>query len=140
MVGRIRPGCSVAIRLEFDAVNNILRGTLHGPINRDVMLGLSAAIGEYTRSHPPFSCIVDLSGVTESKVSSDDVRQRAEAPPLFPTGYKQVLVISSDSVFGMGRMYKTLAERSRPGLHVVRTMDEAYRLLDVKIPDFHPVS
>jgi len=40
----------------------------------------------------------------------------------------------------MMRMLQILSEESRPELHVVRTMDEAYRLLLVKSPEFSPVS
>jgi hypothetical protein len=33
-----------------------------------------------------------------------------------------------------------LSETARPELHVVRTMDQAYRLLEVESPQFDPVS
>jgi hypothetical protein len=38
------------------------------------------------------------------------------------------------------RMFQILSETSRPDLYVVRTMDEADRLLLVDSPEFKPVS
>jgi hypothetical protein len=129
----------VAILLEFDAGNNILRGTLEGEMTRATLLDFYSTIARYTESHPPCRGIGDFSGVTESRVSSDDIRQLVAAPPLFPAGYMRVLVLPTDSVYGMGRMYQILAEKSRPELHVVRSMEEAYRLLQVKTPEFLPL-
>jgi len=40
----------------------------------------------------------------------------------------------------MMRMFQMLGEPTRPDLHVVRTMDEAYRLLRVESPEFKLVS
>jgi hypothetical protein len=59
---------------------------------------------------------------------------------IIATGYMRVAVASQDFLFGMMRMLQILSEQSRPELHVVRTMDEAYRLLQVESPEFNPVS
>jgi hypothetical protein len=38
------------------------------------------------------------------------------------------------------RMLEILSEKSRPELRVVRTMEEAYRLLGVETPEFKAVA
>lgn len=78
--------------------------------------------------------------MTNFEVSSDAIRQVAAAPPAFPPAYMRVLVVPKAIIYGMARMFQILGEKTRPDLHVVRTMDEAYRLLRVESPEFGPVS
>ena len=130
----------MSIVVEFDATNNILRGTLEGRMTGAILLEFYAAATKYMASHPPCRGILDFSEVTEFEVSSDAIRHVAAAPPAFPTGYTRVLVIPKDFIYGLARMFQMLGEKTRPDLQVVRTMDEAYRLLRVKSPEFHPVS
>lgn len=42
-------------------------------------------------------------------------------------------------IYGLARMFQILGEKNRPELQVVRTLDEAYTMLGVEFPDFHPV-
>jgi len=126
--------------MDFDAKNNILRGTLEGRLTDAILLDYYAAAARYTASHPPCRGIWDMSKVTEFELSSDAIRQVAWRPPIIATGYMRVIVASQDFPFGMMRMLQILSEKSRPELHVVRTMDEAYRLLVVESPEFSPRS
>ncbi len=126
--------------LDFDAKNNILRGTLEGPFTGAILLDYYAAAARYTASHPPCRGIWDFSKV-EAKVdvSSDTIRQLVGRSPIIPPGYMRVVVAPQDFLFGMMRMLQILSEKARPELHVVRTMDEAYRLLQAELPEFSPV-
>lgn len=130
----------MAIVVDFDARNNILRGTMDGRMTRGILLDLYAVAAKYTASHPPSRGILDFSGVTGFEVSSEAIKQVAAAPPVFPAGYMLVLVTPKDIIYGLARMFQILSEKTRPDLQVVRTMDEAYRLLQVKSPEFRPVS
>lgn len=126
--------------MEFDARNNILRGTLRGRLTDAILLDYYEAAAAYTTSHPPCRCIWDFSEVTNFDVSSDAIRQVAGKSPLIPAGYMRVIVAPQDFLFGMMRMLQILSENTRPDLHVVRTLGEAYRLLLVESPEFSPVS
>lgn len=128
------------IVLDFDAKNNILRGTIEGPMTGAMLLNLYAAAERYMASHPPCRGILDFSRVTDFEVSSDAIRQVAASPPVFPAGYMRVLVIPQIFIYGLARMFQILGEKTRPELQVVRTMDEAFHLLGVESPEFHPVS
>jgi hypothetical protein len=129
----------VNVIVEFDAKNNILRGTLQGPITGAILLDLYAKAAEYIESHPPCRGILDFSGVTDFEVSSDAIRAVAAAKPILPAGYMRVLVIPQIYIYGLARMFQILGEKTRPELQVVRTLNEAYRMLDVEFPDFRPV-
>jgi hypothetical protein len=126
--------------MEFDPKNNILRGILEGRVTDAILLDSYAAAARYATSHPPCRGLLDCSKVTEFEVSTDTIREVAEKPPIIPTGYMRVIVASQDYLFGMMRMFQILSEASRPDLHVVRTIDEAERLLLVDLPEFKPVS
>jgi len=126
--------------LDFDAKNKILRVTLEGLLTDAILLGSYAAAAGYVASHPPCRGIVDFSGVTNFEVSSAGMQQLAERAPAFPTASMRVLVAPRDVSYGMVRMFQILGEKTRPNLHVVHTMDEAYRLLQVESPEFGPIS
>jgi len=126
--------------VDFDARNNILRGTLEGRMTRAILLDIYAAAAKYMASHPPCRGILDFSRVTGFEVSTAAIKQVAAAPPVFPAGYMLVLVTPKDPLYGMARMFQILSEKTRPDLQVVRTVDEAYRLLQVESPEFSPVS
>lgn len=128
------------IVVDFDRKNNILRGTLQGPMTGAILLELYATGVKYMASHPPCRGILDFSKVTSFEVNSDAIRQVAAAPPAFPAGYMRVLVIPQIFIYGLARMFQILGESTRPELQVVRTLDEAYRLLGVEFPEFFPLS
>jgi hypothetical protein len=129
----------VAVLVDFDAKNNILRATLSGRMTGARLLEFYAAVAKFMSTHPPCRGILDFSAVTGFEVNSNAIRQVAEAPPVFPKGYMRVLVVPKDFIYGMARMFQIITERTRPELQVVRTLDDAYLLLKVESPEFSPV-
>ena len=127
------------IVLDFDAKNNILRGTIEGPMTGAMLLNLYAAAERYMTSHPPCRGIWDFSDVTEFEVSNAAIKKAAARRPIIASGYMRVIVARQDFLFGMMRMLQLLSEEARPELLVVRTMEEAYRWLLVDAPDFTPI-
>ena len=97
--------------MEFDAKNNILRGTSEGRLTDAILLDCYAAAARYTASHPPCRGIWDMSKVTEFTVSSAVIRQVALRSPIIATGYTRVIVASQDFPFGMMRMLQILSEK-----------------------------
>jgi len=129
----------MALVVEFDAKNNILRGTLDGRMTGAILLDFQARAAKYMASRAPCRGILDFSKVSDFEVSSAAIREVAALPPAFPAGYMRVLVIPRDFIYGLARMFQILTQESRPELQVVRTMEEAYRLLEVSSPEFHQV-
>ena len=126
--------------VEFDAENNVLRGTLDGRVTDAILFDCYTVAAGYAASHPQCRGIWNFSDVTEFEASSHAMRQVEERPPIIQAGYMRVIVASQDVPFGMMRMLQILSDKSRPELHVVRTLDEAYRLLLVESPKFSPAS
>jgi len=130
----------MAFLIEFDPKNNVLRARLQGRVTDDILLDCYATLARYAASHPACRAIADVSGVAEFSVSSAAIRQLAKAPPAIPAPYMRIFVAPQAHMYGMARMFQIITEESRPNFHVVRTMDEAYRLLQVECPEFGPVS
>ncbi len=128
------------IVVDFDSKNNILRGTLEGQMTGAIFLDFYARATVYMESHPPCRAILDFSKVTDFEVSSEAIRQVAASQPVAPHGYMRVLVIPQIFIYGLARMFQILTEKTRPELQVVRTLDEAYRLLGVESPEFYPIN
>jgi hypothetical protein len=130
----------MAMVVDFDARNNVLRATLTGSMTGAILLDFYAQAGDYMASHPPCRGILDFSGVTDFEFSSEAIRKIAASPPAFPKGYMRILVIPRGFIFGMARMFQMITEKTRPELQVVRTLQDAYLLLKVETPDFHPIA
>ncbi|HTC94669.1 MAG TPA: hypothetical protein VK699_14605 [Terriglobales bacterium] len=88
-------------------------------------------ISNHPDFRPDFSYILDFTGVTKLKVSTAAVRDCATSPSLFVRDAVRVMVAPAEAVFGLSRMYQMLAEETRPNLQIVRTLEEAYRILGI---------
>jgi hypothetical protein len=129
----------VGFVVEFDARNNILRVTFEGHLTDAVAFDCAETAARWAASHPRFRGIVDLSRVTKYDVSPESIRRLARTPPSpSPAAYTLVIVAPKEHHYGMSRMFQSLSEGTRPNQHVVHTMDEAYRLLQVESPAFGP--
>jgi hypothetical protein len=129
----------VPVVVDFDAKNNILRGTLTGQMTGAKLVAFHEITARFMATHPPCRGILDFSSVTGFELSGTAIRKVAAAPPAFPKGYMRILVIPKELVYGMARMFQILTERTRPELQVVRTLQDAYLLLKVESPEFEPI-
>jgi hypothetical protein len=129
----------MALIMEFDSSNNILRLTIEGPLTDTIMVDIFETAARYGRSHPPCRGITDLSKVTVNDVSSDGIRELAKIP-VSASALMRIVVAPKDHSFALARMFQIFSEKTRPNFHVVHTMDEAYRLLAVVSPEFSPVA
>jgi hypothetical protein len=130
----------VGFVVDIDPTNNILRVTMQGHVTDSVALSCARTVGRCAAAYPGYRGIVDLSKVTKYDVSPEVIRQLARTPPTVSAeAYALVIVAPKEHPYGMSRMFQLLTETTRPNQHVVRTMDEAFELLQVKSPTFVPV-
>ncbi len=80
---------------------------------------------------PDFSYLLDLTGVTKLNITTAAVHDCATNPNLFDRESLRVVVAPAGAAFGLSRMYQMLTEQSRPNLHVVRSLEEAYKFLGI---------
>jgi hypothetical protein len=128
----------MVVCFEFAEAEGVLRVTLSGEITDDAVMELWSKGRGIVESFPACKSIVDLSGLTHFNVSTSTIMKLAMShSPDLPT---RVYVATKDVVYGSTRMFQALSENTRKNVHVVRTLDEAYKLLGVESPKFTSVS
>jgi len=128
----------VVVVFEFAEAENVLRLTLTGEITDQAILELWTKGLPIATARTNCRSIVDISGVTRFNVSTRaiDTLAKRQGPDL-PT---RIFVAPNDVVYGTTRMFQMLSETTRKNVHVVRTLDDAYKLLGIESPKFTPIS
>jgi hypothetical protein len=75
-----------------------------------------------------FRQLVDLRDVTDVRITVSTIREMVRLNP-FGAGARRAVVITSDVVFGMARMYQILSDDSPDELQIFRKIDDALRWL-----------
>jgi hypothetical protein len=128
----------MVVCFEFAEAEGVLRVTLSGEITDYAVMEIWSKGRGIVESFLSCKSIVDLSGLTHFNVSTSTITRLARShSPDLPT---RVFVAAKDVVYGSTRMFQVLSENTRKNVHVVRTLDEAYKLLGVESPKFTPVS
>jgi len=122
--------------LEFDAGNNVARWSLEGRVTDKTFSEGLSFIASFLAGTTPKSGIVDLSGVTSFEVSVSFLKEVASSEPILPTHLHRVIVAPTGHIYGLSRMFGILSEKTRPNLEIVRTMDEALKVLRIDAPNF----
>ena len=120
----------MSVKFDFDRANGILLCNLDGYVTDDVMKEFYRISAEQMAEIDPHAGITDLSAVVSFEVSAKTVRELAHSAPVMPDPDRIcVIVAPSDHIFGMARLFQLTGESTRPNLHVVRTMAEAWAIL-----------
>ncbi len=127
-------------QIDFDATNRILRARFRGRVTDDDLKVVYRFGQENVTRLDPLSGITDFSEVTVVAFSSQTMRDLARTRPIMPDPCRPVIFVApTPDLFGMARMFELEGAEARPNLHVVRTAEDAYRLLKVDNPQFAPV-
>lgn len=125
-------------RVEFDPVNKILLLRLEGQLTDELLAEFYLAAQKYWAATDAKMGIADYSSVTEVAASTEFIRELANREPVEPER-PRVVVAPTALLFGLSRMVQAMADRTRPKLQVVHTLDEAYAALGVQSPHFEPL-
>lgn len=130
----------MAYHFEFDSKNRILRGNFTGRVTDEELTSFYRMARSYVDRTDPQAALTDFSEVSSLEVAAATVRKLAKSEPALPqTTRPRVIVAPSNHIFGMARMFEFEGETTRPNLHVVRTLDEAWAIFGVQQPKFGPV-
>jgi hypothetical protein len=133
----------MAFVFDFDPVHQILRSTFSGHVSDEELVNHQRAALLLVTSLDPRFAIVDLSAAEPIDVTPDGVRALAKLPPAMPKiDRPRVVIAPADLTFGMARIFEVEGEATRPSLHVVRSVREAWAILGVEMEDanFGPIS
>jgi len=74
--------------------------------------------------------LADLRDVADVEVTAATIREMANLNP-YGDGSRRAVVVTSDLLFGMARMYQILRDEPTDELEVFRTLDDALRWLGI---------
>lgn len=115
----------------YDSGIRLLRITFRGDLDDKNLFEATQKLREVGERIHPEKVLSDFSGVTSLGISSETVHSLANLRPIFTPSVTQVIFAPQDHVFGMARMFQAISAEQRPGLQVVRSLAEAYRLLGI---------
>jgi hypothetical protein len=130
----------VPYQIDFDATNRILRARFVGAVTDDDLKNVYRLGEEHAARFDPLSGITDFTDVTAVAFSPQTMRDLARTKPIMPDSSRPVIFVApTPDLFGMARMFELEGAESRPNLQVVHTPEEAYRILNVRDPQFVPI-
>jgi hypothetical protein len=133
----------MAFAFDFDPIHQILRSSFSGKVDDGDLLNHTRMASLLVTSLDPRFAIIDLSGADPFEPTANGLRALAKLPPAMPKiDRPRVVVAPSDHMFGMARIFEIEGETTRPSLHVVRSVREAWAILGVEMEkaEFGPIS
>lgn len=127
-------------RFEFDRNNRILRGLLEGRIGDVEIANFREEAAAMVRASHPNAVVVDLSRTEKYDISNAGVLGMAKSDPALPgLSIPVIIVAPAPHMFGASRVFQITSDEKRPWLHVVKSSEEAYEIIQVKSPVFEAV-
>ena len=118
--------------LRFDHEQNVLVITLGEVVTRASATAAAAAVRTFIAAQDVRVTIADLSAIERIEVSPNFVWFLSEKTPVIPPNQLCILVAPKDETYGMGRMFQMLRDGMGGRFEVVRSMEEAYKLLGLR--------
>ena len=127
-------------RFEFDPANKILLLRFEGRLTDELYAEAYQAAQRYWVASDARMGIVDFSPGTEAALSTEFLKRLANREPVGDaTKQPRVVVAPTTFDYGLARMFQIMGESTRPLLHVVHTLDEAFAVLGVQSTHFDPL-
>lgn len=114
---------------EFDRAHRILRARIENTIGDDETIKFRTETTNLLSRIGPTACIVDLSDAEQYDISSARIGSLARSAPTESVSIPVIIVAPALHMFGASRMFQIISDEKRPWFRVVRSSDEAYKLL-----------
>src|SRR6185437_2180122 len=125
---------------DFDSTNRILRSRLAGQVSDEEFIEFYRGISRRVIHLSPRAGIIDLSDVTSFDVSVQVMGALATLPSVAQDpSFLRIVIAPSSETFAMMRMFGTAAGPAHPNVKVVQTERDAWALLSLNAPRFHPL-
>jgi hypothetical protein len=124
-------------RIDLDPTHQVLRVTVTAAVlTHDLGEDCYRSVARIASRGGPYAAIWDLSGVTSTTASTDQFRELASRAPAVPAGRTRVVVAKAPVIYGLSRMIELTRDSMGGQSQVVRSLEEAYAMLDVRPEDF----
>ena len=122
----------MSVILKINPQKRVVHSTFFGTVTDAEMLTHSHTIAAHPDFRSDYDDIIDLTMVTELRVSTAAMQQLAGRKSVFQSAVKHVIIAPKDFSFERAEEFKRIAEASRPNLRVVRTAPDAYEFVGLK--------
>lgn len=120
--------------LKIDLRRRLVYSSFYGKVTGDELASHSHRILADPYFSADFDEIVDFTDVRQTLVNEATLAAMAGARSIYGPSSLHIVIAPSDLPFDLAVRYQKLAQQTRPNLFVVRTTEEAYRLLDQRHP------
>ncbi len=120
--------------VEIDRSAEIVRISFSGTVTEDSVRELSETLPTLPGYDARFRHLADLTQISVLELTYQYVASLAHTAPPRNHGFL-VIVAPRDLLFGVGRMFQQMAEPVNPKVEVVRSMAEAYEVLNQRAPE-----
>ena len=129
----------LSFHFEFDSENKIFRAKFHGHVTDESIKHFYQTVASRVAANDFRASILDFSGTASFHVTKDAVLDLAALAPADPTVSRpRVIVAPNTLIFVLARLFQMTGKATRPNLHVVRKLSQAFDLLGVTAPRFEP--
>ena len=118
----------------IDVSLGLVFSTAQGVLTNDDILVHQAALRDDVNFDPAFSELYDFRSVTKFELSAEQI-QAIAGRPIYGTGSRAALVAPDDLVYGLLRMFQTMAEGGHGNIQIFRDMDDARSWLGLEPSD-----
>jgi hypothetical protein len=130
---------NISFDFEFDPENKIFHAKFHGPVTDESIKYFYDTIVSRVSANDFRASIADFSEATSFHVTLNMIRELAALTPADPEVSRPRLIVApTNLIFGLARMFQIIGQATRPNLHVVRKLSEAFAFLGVDTPRFQP--
>jgi DNA-binding NarL/FixJ family response regulator len=129
----------ISFHFEFDSENKIFQAKFHGRITDETIINFYQTVALRVAVNDFRASIVDFSGATSFHVTRHAIGALAALQPADSTiSRPRVIVAPNALIYSLARMFQVLGKVTRPNLHIVRKLPQAFALLGVAAPRFQP--
>src|SRR5206468_766239 len=120
----------VPISYDIDPNERLVVSRLSGVVTNDEVQIHNSSLPTDPQFDPSYRQLIDLSGITEIRITTDTVTTAAQNQ-YFTPGTRRAFVATSDATFGMARMFAMRAEAGGQTIEVFRDRKKAENWLGI---------
>lgn len=120
---------NIGVQVTVEVSQGLVVCTFSGQITDEDVVRSGSLIHSHPDFDPSFSEIVDCSAITGISVSTSVIQDVSLRESYFNLNSAHVVIAPQDLSFGLARMAQVFAEKTKPNIFVVRSMEEAREIL-----------
>ncbi len=113
---------------KMDTGRRVVFTTMTGILSFEQVVSHAVALKGDSKFHPSFSELLDLSGVTQSELTFEELVKLAHTIDPFSPRARRAIVTDNELMYGTSRIYQAMREQES-NIRVFRRIDEAHSWL-----------